>query len=73
MTHPTQPANPFPAPTPTALPTCGPLTGKPCHGNGGNGGPQPGANGNLTGAGAAGFVTLVPLRALGRRRKRKRR
>ena len=73
VTHPTQPANPFPAPTPTALPTCGPLTGKPCHGNGGNGGPQPGANGNLTGAGAAGFVTLVPLRALGRRRKRKRR
>ena len=73
VTHPTQPANPFPGPTPTALPTCGPLTGKPCHGNGGNGGPQPGANGNLTGAGAAGFVTLVPLRALGRRRKRKRR
>ena len=73
VTHPTQPADPFPAPTPTALPTCGPLTGKPCHGNGGNGGPQPGANGNLTGAGAAGFVTLVPLRALGRRRKRKRR
>ena len=73
VTHPTQPANPFPAPTATALPTCGPLTGKPCHGNGGNGGPQPGANGNLTGAGAAGFVTLVPLRALRRRRKRKRR
>ena len=73
VSHPTQPANPFPAPTPTALPTCGPPTGKPCHGNGGNGGPQPGANGNLTGAGAAGFVTLVPLRALGRRRKRKRR
>ena len=73
VTHPRHPANPFPAPTPTALATCGPLTGKPCHGNGGNGGPQPGANGNVTGAGAAGLVTLVPLRALRRRRKRKRR
>ncbi len=73
VNHPTHPANRFPAPAPTAPATCGPLTGKPCHGNGGNGGPQPGANGNVTGAGAAGLVTLVPLRALRRRRKRKRR
>ncbi|MGO9781473.1 MAG: transglycosylase domain-containing protein [Streptosporangiaceae bacterium] len=73
VNRPTQPANPFPAPTPTALPTCGPLTGRPCHGKGGNGGPQPGANGDVAGAGAAGFVTLIPLGAFRRRRKRKRR
>ena len=71
VTRPVPPV-PSPFPTVTAVPTCGPLTGTPCKGNGtghGGGPPAPGStNGNLNGA--AGLVGLLPLRWLRRRRKR---
>ena len=70
--RPTPPVgNPFPAPTVTALPSCGPLTGKPCNGNG-NGSGSPVQGGAVGGGAAAGFAGLVPLRWLRSRRKRKR-
>jgi membrane peptidoglycan carboxypeptidase len=69
---PSSPATPpatSPAPTAPAQPTCGPLTGTPCNGNGGgNGGPPAGG----AAGGAAGFVALVPVRWLLAKRKRKR-
>ncbi len=71
VTRPTPPV-PSPYPTVTAVPTCGPLTGTPCKGNGtGHGGERPAqgsTNGNLNGA--VGLVGLIPLRWLRRRRKR---
>jgi len=68
VTRPTPPV-PTAFPTVTAVPTCGPLTGTPCKGNGTGAPPaQGGANGNLNGA--VGLVGLIPLRWLRRRRKR---
>ncbi len=68
--HPAPPVTTNPFPGPTALPTCGPLVGKPCNVNG-NGNGSPPAQGAVTGA--AGLIALVPLRWLRRRRKRERR
>ena len=67
--HPAPPVTTNPIPGPTALPTCGPLTGKPCNVNG-NGNGSPPAQGAVNGA--AGLIALVPLRWLRRRRKRER-